>query len=225
MWLFVWLTENDCSDLGHGLWLPSPKTTSLLKTQLTIQLGKLLRSKGFMAPPGVATETLRETKRMENRTKCWTLPQLCNHKYNKIWSAIADLRHCSSGRKTHGYRTRWANTDANEALVGLVSVRSEVSQITCMFLGDLWGLESGCKLLTGEPHTDTSALCSLCTLERLLGCPSGSFTNSPCLFAFLVTFCLFNSFSSFWERRLNLFFSFFLLLWSAFLYYHCSWEE
>lgn len=39
------------------------------------------------------------------------------------------------------------------ALFDFISVRSEVSQITCVLLGDLWGLESGCKLLTGEPHT------------------------------------------------------------------------
>jgi hypothetical protein len=83
------------------------------------------------------------------------------------------------------------------ALFDFISVRSEVSQITCVFLGDLWGLGSGYKLLTGEPHTDTSALFSVCTLERIFGRPSGSSTNSPCLFAFLVTFWLFKSFFSF----------------------------
>lgn len=55
------------------------------------------------------------------------------------------------------------------ALFDFISVRSEVSQITCVFLGDLWGLGSGYKLLTGEPHTDTSALFSV--LDAHLGPP------------------------------------------------------
>lgn len=59
------------------------------------------------------TEKIKRTK----TTKHATLPQLCNHKYNKIWSVIPDSRHCSSGRKIHGYRTSQTNTKPNKGLV------------------------------------------------------------------------------------------------------------